>query len=139
MNWKHIIVERWPEWVATYLMLGIGVVFYTNPVLFDQPLYMGYHLLFGEHPSANLGWWMLLFGMLRLIGLVVNGMAQRVTPWLRWSSAMAGAFIWGGIIFAHAVSPVLGVALLIYPIFLVGELVCVKRSSYDIGEAYATT
>lgn len=77
---------------------------------------------------------MLLIGCLRIIGLVINGARERVTPQIRQLSAAIGCVIWSGISYGFASSDVASTWLAVYPLFALGELINIHRAARDQGE-----
>lgn len=75
-----------------------------------------------------------LGGILRLVGLIVNGARKEVTPQIRQISAGVGCVIWVGISYGFASSDVVSTWLAIYPLFALGELVNIHRAAHDEGE-----
>jgi hypothetical protein len=77
---------------------------------------------------------MLMLGIARLGGLIVNGARKHVTPRIRRVSAAVGFLIWVGMTCAHAMSGLVGVWLAFYPIFAAVEIINVYRAAHDVGE-----
>jgi uncharacterized membrane protein HdeD (DUF308 family) len=83
-----------------------------------------------------LGAAMLFFGLLRIVGLFVNGARQDVTPWIRVVSASFGFLVWSLICFSFALSGVISTWAATYTVFAVTEVFNVYRAAHDAG-AYA--
>jgi len=77
---------------------------------------------------------MMMLGMMRIGGLIVNVARKHVTPVIRQVSAGIGCLIWVGITYCYASSNVMSTWLAIYPLFAVGELVNIHRAAHDQGE-----
>ena len=77
---------------------------------------------------------MFFVGILRIVGLVINGARKNVTPQIRQISAGIGCFIWAGITYGFYSSDVVSTWLAIYPLFAIGELVNIHRAAHDEGE-----
>lgn len=129
---QHRFGPRMMEWFMGFHTLMWGLVLLSVEKLFDQPAWSGFRAIFGS--EAILGWLMVILGVLRLIGLVINGARKDVTPLIRQISAGIGCLIWVGISYCYASSNVLSTWLAIYPLFAVGELVNIHRAAHDQGE-----
>lgn len=136
---KHRFGPRMTEWFLAGHMLIFGYVLLLPSQTFNQPAFQAFRQLvpsFGWLSSEDfLGWIMLLVGLLRIIGLVINGARKNVTPQIRQFSAGVGCLIWSGICYGFASSDVVSTWLAIYPLFFVGELVNINRAARDQGEA----
>lgn len=113
--------------------IGWGYVLLLPDNTFGLPVWAGFRDLF--YDEVVLGWTMTVLGVLRLIGLVVNGARRDVTPIIRQISAGVGCLIWVGITYCYASSGIVGTWLAIYPLFAAGELVNIHRAAHDQGEA----
>ncbi|MGV1867247.1 MULTISPECIES: hypothetical protein [unclassified Rhizobium] len=130
---QHRFGPRMTEWfLAGHTTLWGFIVAYTDDIL-SQPSWAGFRMLF--HDPAGLGWVMMMLGVLRVGGLIVNGARKNVTPVIRQFSAGVGFFLWSGITYGYASSGVLSTWLAIYPLFALGELVNINRAAHDQGEA----
>lgn len=132
--WIRLRAEFTPrlsEWMLGITMLLWGTAAIFEYGLFAQPEYIGFRLIFGD--SLLLGLVMTALGIARLVGLLINGVRERVTPWVRVSSAGVGFLIWIGMICAYAMSPLPGVWVAIYPVFASVEVVNVYRGARDAG------
>lgn len=80
--------HRFIEWVAGFQILGTGaILLYSDDYFERSPAY----LWMRSYGSDDLwGSILLIFGLSRIIGLIINGSMQRVTPWIRSICAMAG-------------------------------------------------
>lgn len=129
---QHRFGPRMMEWFMAGHMILFGCILLLPTQTFNQPAFMAFTQLV---PSEDfLGWVMLMIGCLRIIGLVINGARQKVTPQIRQFSAGVGCMIWTGICYGFASSDVVSTWLAIYPLFAVGELVNIHRASRDQGE-----
>lgn len=129
---RHRFGPRMMEWFMAGHMILFGCILLLPTQTFNQPAFMAFTQLV---PSEDfLGWVMLMIGCLRIIGLVINGARQKVTPQIRQFSAGVGCMIWTGICYGFASSDVVSTWLAIYPLFAVGELVNIHRASRDQGE-----
>lgn len=125
-----------PEWFLAAITGLLGVVLLLPETTFDQPAWAGFRAMFGD--ENVLGWFMLLIGLLRIGGLIVNGARRHVTPRIRQVSAGGGFLLFVGWTCAFAASGVVSTWLAIYPAFAVMELVNIYRASHDAGESRAT-
>lgn len=135
---SHRFGPRMTEWFMAGHMVLFGYVLLLPSDTFNQPAFHSFRTLVPS--ESHLGWFMLLVGCARIIGLVVNGAKKNVTPQIRVVSAGIGCMIWSGISYGFASSDVVSTWLAIYPLFAFGELVNVNRAAHDQGEArYGTT
>ena len=128
----HRFGPRMMEWFMAFHTAMFGIVLVLTPDLFTQPTWAGFRNLFPS--ESSLGWLMVLLGIARLGGLIVNGARRDVTPVIRQVSAGIGCLIWFGIVYGFASSGVVSTWLAIYPLFGIGELVNIHRAAHDQGE-----
>ncbi|MDH1270116.1 hypothetical protein N5C81_21095 [Rhizobium pusense] len=129
---QHRFGPRMTEWFMAMHMIGFGWVLLLPTQTFNLPQFHTFRELF---PSEQfLGWLMAIVGCLRIIGLVINGAKERVTPQIRQFSAGVGCIIWTGITYGFASSDVVSTWIAIYPLFAFGELVNINRAARDQGE-----
>lgn len=130
---QHRFGPRMMEWFYAGHMVLAGYVLLLPADTFAQPAFSAFRTFV---PSENImGWFMLVVGCLRLVGLVVNGAKKDVTPQIRQFSAAIGCLVWSGISYGFASSDVVSLWLAIYPLFAVGELVNIHRAARDQGES----
>lgn len=129
---QHRFGPRMMEWFMAAHMMLFGCILLLPPVTFNQPTWVTFRELF---PSEDLlGWVMFWVGVLRIVGLIINGARKKVTPQIRQISAGFGCIIWSGISYGFFSSDVLSTWLAIYPLFALGELVNIHRAAHDEGE-----
>ncbi len=129
---QHRFGPRMMEWFMAMHMIGFGWVLLLPTQTFNLPQFQTFREIF---PSESfLGWLMAITGCLRIIGLVINGAKEKVTPQIRQFSAGVGCIIWTGITYGFASSDVVSTWIAIYPLFAVGELVNINRAARDQGE-----
>jgi cation transport ATPase len=133
----HRFGPRLPEWFLAVVTALLGLVLLLPEVTFEQPSWAGFRTLFGD--ENLLGWIMVLLGLLRLVGLIVNGARKHVTPRIRQVSAGVGCLIFVGWACAFAASGVISTWLAVYPAFAVLELANILRASKDVGESSGPT
>jgi hypothetical protein len=129
---KHRFGPRMMEWFMALHTIGWGYVLLLPEELFIQPAWAGFRGLFIN--EIAMGWIMTGLGVMRLLGLIINGARKDVTPLIRQVSAGVGCLIWAGITYCYASSGVVSTWLAIYPLFAVGELVNIHRAAHDQGE-----
>lgn len=129
---QHRFGPRMMEWFMSFHTAMFGLVLLMADDLFAQPAWAGFRSIFGD--EEPLGWVMVVLGLLRIGGLVVNGARKNVTPLIRQVSAGIGCLIWFGIVYGFATSGVISTWLAIYPLFGIGELVNIHRAARDQGE-----
>jgi hypothetical protein len=76
---------------------------------------------------------MFVSGAARLLALWIDGRREKVTCWTRNVAARVGRAMWIGMFFAHALSGLVGVWLVVSPAFAVIEIVNGRKSGEDIG------
>ncbi|RSC38575.1 hypothetical protein EGT36_16340 [Agrobacterium sp. FDAARGOS_525] len=129
---QHRFGPRMTEWFMALHMIGFGWVLLLPTQTFNLPQFHTFRELFPSEPF--LGWLMAIVGCLRIIGLVINGAKEKVTPQIRQFSAGVGCIIWTGITYGFASSDVVSTWIAIYPLFAFGELVNINRAARDQGE-----
>lgn len=123
---------RIAEWAIAVQTALFGLVLLLPTSTYDTSTVFGFirRLL----PEEVLGGVMLFFGALRLIGLLINGARQDITPWIRVVSASVGVLVFLLLSFSFALSGVLSTWIAIYPIIAMVEILNVYRASHDAGE-----
>lgn len=129
---QHRFGPRMMEWFMAGHMMLFGSVLLMPSDTFSQPAWSTFRMIFGSEDV--LGWIMFWVGVLRIVGLVINGARKTVTPQIRQLSAGIGCIIWAGITYGFYTSNVVSTWLAIYPLFAVGELVNIHRAAHDQGE-----
>lgn len=129
---QHRFGARMTEWFLAGHTALWGYALLLPDRTFDQPAWSAFRELFRD--ENWLGWIMVSLGILRIIGLAINGALQNVTPRIRQVSAGIGCLIWVGITYCYASSNVVSTWLAIYPLFAVSELVNINRAAHDQGE-----
>lgn len=129
---QHRFGPRMMEWFMAGHMIMFGYVLLLPSETFNQPSFWAFRTLVTED---FLGWFMLIIGCVRIVGLVINGAKKKVTPQIRQVSAAIGCMIWAGITYGFFASDVISTWLAIYPLFAIGELVNINRAARDQGEA----
>jgi hypothetical protein len=124
--------RRLSEWMMAVITALWGLVLIFPSDTYDTSTVFTFisHVV----PEAVFGTFMMFFGVLRLLGLVINGARQDVTPWIRVVSAAVGFMIWGLVVFSFALSGVISTWLATYPIMVIVELANVSRAAHDAGE-----
>lgn len=130
---RHRFGPRQMEWFMAGITTLWGAVLLLPAETFEGRAWMVFRAIW---PESAWGALMLVLGVIRLAGLIVNGARQDVTPWIRAVSAGAGFLIWCLIIFGFALTGVISTWLAIYPAFAVAELVNVYRATYEAGEGH---
>lgn len=129
---QHRFGPRMMEWFMAAHMMLFGCILLLPVQTFNQPTWVVFRSIF--HSEDLLGWIMFFVGILRIVGLIVNGARKNVTPQIRQISAGIGCFIWAGISYGFYSSDVVSTWLAIYPLFAIGELVNIHRAAHDEGE-----
>jgi hypothetical protein len=125
------------EWMLALITALWGVVILCTGNQFEQPAFAYFRSIFGQ--EEYLGSLMTLLGVLRIVGLIVNGARKNVTPHIRMVSAGIGCLIFAVISYCFLHSGIVSTWLAIYPPFMVVELANVYRAARDVGENYGRT
>lgn len=131
---QHRFRTRMTEWMLAAITTALGVVMLLPGHLFGEARFAGFREMFGN--EIILGGIMLLFGNLRIIGLIINGARQNVTPHIRVVSAGVGCIVFAGMCYGYAFSGIVDEWLAIYPIFVAIEIVNIYRAAHDVGESH---
>lgn len=134
---QHRFRTRQTEWLLAVITALWGLVILLTGDQFDQPAFSYFRHVFGE--AKYLGWGMLVLGLMRIAGLIVNGARKNVTPHIRMISAGLGCLIFAGVSYCFMHSGIVSTWLAIYPPFMLVELVNVYRAAHDVGENYGRT
>jgi len=132
---QHRFGPRMTEWALALITALWGAVLLLPEHVFDQPAWAGFRLIFGSENA--LGAVMLVLGVSRIAGLIVNGARKQVTPWIRVFSAGGGFLIFVGISAGYSLSGIISTWLAIYPVFALLELLNIYRAAHDAGESNA--
>lgn len=130
---SHRFRTRMTEWMLAAITALWGIIVLLPGNAFDQPDFAGFRNVFGN--EVLLGSGMLILGIFRIFGLIVNGARKNVTPHIRMVSAGFGCAIFFGISYCYMLSGVLSTWIAIYPVFIIGEMTNLYRAAHDVGEA----
>jgi uncharacterized membrane protein HdeD (DUF308 family) len=126
---QHRFASRRGEWMAAaqsviwgVVMLAPGDMFSTSPA---------FRIMAGYISEDTLGWIMLVVGILRIVGLVINGSRKDVTPWIRVTSALLGCGTFTFISLAFAASGYFGVWVAAWPFVAFTELFNIHSALRD--------
>jgi hypothetical protein len=131
---KHRFGPRILEWFVAWVTTLWGAVLLLPAETFKASGWMFFRAVAPEEAWGAL---MLLLGLGRLAGLLVNGSLPVVTPWIRIVAACCGFVVWVGISFGFALAGIVSTWLAIYPSFAIAELINIYRASQDAGESHA--
>lgn len=132
----HRFGARVTEWFLAAVTGLLGLVLLLPGETFDQPTWSGFRAIFGD--ENLLGWLMVVLGLIRIGGLIVNGARKHVTPRIRQVSAAGGFLLFVGWTAAFSASGIVTTWLAIYPAFAALELLNIYRASHDAGESRAS-
>ena len=117
---QHRYSSRKNEWKAAAqsivwgaVLIAPGDAFATSPAFAIMGRYV---------TEGVMGWTMLLIGIARIIGLVINGSRKDVTPWIRVLSAIVGCGAFTFISLAFAATGYFNVWLAAWPFASFTEL-----------------
>jgi len=137
---QHRFGPRMPEWIVALHTVLWGWVLLLPARAYDGQAWAFFRSLEDANWMSEIqfGWLMLLLGLARFGGLIVNGARKTVTPWIRVFSAAVGFFMWVGISYSFAQSGVISTWLAIYPVIAGVELLNIWRAAHDVGEGYGS-
>lgn len=131
-NFAAAFFPRWAEWLAAGVLLGIGMMLTTNDDLMASALASGsgrgYALLLEIAPQSVWALTMTMFGIIRIIILLING-AWRRSPVARAVTAFLSCFFWTQIVLSF--QPTFGFAFMMGLGWLVGDMVNIMRAARD--------
>lgn len=125
---------RLSEWSGSFHMLLWGLILLNFPV-FSRESFFYFKAIFQS--QELLGAILTAFGVLGIIGLVINGMRREVTPWIRLARAFVGFWAFLGMTTCFALSGEISTWAAVYPVLAVAELVNMGRTGYDAGNSNA--
>lgn len=128
MKVSHVFGPRWPEWTGSFSAIGAGL-----GLLHPYPAFEGSKAL---EPFAFLdervwGSGLLFIGVLRIIGLIVNGRRKKVTPWVRLLSAFICFMVFLGFSIGLLASGVMSTWPGAWPVLALTEFVNMQRAAQD--------
>lgn len=134
--------QHWParkmEWVMAGWMLAWGLYVLSHPELFTseqtKALFSGMAAISAPltaHPTLLWGGGALLVGMARGIALFINGVWTR-TPLIRLIASFVSLFIVTQIIIGLWQSGVPNTGLVVYPWFVIADLLSAYRAAADV-------
>lgn len=123
----HIFGPRWSEWVGTMASIGAGVGLLHPYPAFDSPSFAN----FTWAPEWLWGMSLLVVGLIRATGLIINGRRKRTTSWMRYWSAFFSFMIFFGFSIGLAGSGVMSTWPGAWPVFAVNEFVNMLRAAQD--------
>ena len=128
-------IERVAEWmISVQMAMWGGVLLLPQDTFSTSPAFRILALFVSE---TTLGSLLVVLGVARIVGLVVNGHRKKVTPWVRLVSAAGGFFVFTGISAAFAMSGTISTWIAIYPVIAAVEIVNIYRSAHDAGQSIA--
>lgn len=125
------------EWLMAGILFSWGYYVVTHPQLFTAPetkaVFSGIVRVsefFGQ-PPVTIGLMALLTGFSRAAALFVNGAVTK-TPLIRLLTAFGSAYLWTSIAVGLWLSDVANVGLVVYPWFVLADVVSGYRAGYDL-------
>lgn len=127
-NFAAAFFPRMSEWACAVAVFGIGVVLDVNPDLMATTKTSAYILMLSIASQAAWAKAMIIFGLCRLMVLLING-AWRRSPHLRSILAIASCFP----LYTLAMSfmPVFGIAMVFAWVFLGMDVINAVRAAGD--------
>lgn len=131
-NFAAAFFPRWAEWMAAGVLFGIGGMLTINADLMSSAAAAGngkgYILLLTIAPQSVWALTITIFGIARILILLVNG-AWRRSPVARSVMAFLSCFFWTQIVLSF--QPTFGFAFVMAAGWLVGDVVNVMRAARD--------
>lgn len=121
------------EWISTGMMLGISFILFAWP---DTISFSAFHyLVAGGVPQNSVALAFFVFGFVRVVALIANGLVPYYGPLARATCALAGAFLWAQLMFAlidwsHQMARV-SPGVPVYLFLAVGEIASCYRAARD--------
>jgi hypothetical protein len=126
---RHRFHSRRTEWTAAAQSVIWGIVLLGPSDTFaSSPAFATFRSFIAEDA---LGWIMLSLGLIRLIGLIINGSRKKVTPWIRVTTAFMGCGAFTFISLTFAMSGVWSTWLAAWPVLAITELFNVYGAMRD--------
>lgn len=137
--------DHWParklEWLMSGFLIAWGVYVLLHPGLFTSPetisLFSGLKAIsdpFTPYPALAWGGACFLVGIARAVALFVNGAWTR-TPLIRLVASLLSMFIVTQIIIGLWKSGVPNTGLVVYPWFVIADLLSAYRAAVDVVHA----
>lgn len=133
MRLPHVFGPRWPEWTGSFsaLLAGMGLL-HPYPAFENNDAFA----MFTWAPEWVWGLVLISVGILRLVGLIINGRRKRITPWVRFISAFVCFMLWLGFTIGLLASGVMSTWPGAWPVLCVTEFVNMQRASQDARIGY---
>lgn len=127
-NFASAFFPRLSEWACATAVFGVGVVLHVNADLMENLQSNAYQLMLTIGPQATWAKALIIFGICRLLVLLING-AWRRSPHLRAVMAILSCFPLYTI--AMSFLPVFGIAMVFAWIFLGMDVINAVRAAGD--------
>ena len=123
--------RREAEWVGAMVLFGVAVALLAPGSTFSRPTFGPFAAI---APEGTWGAALLGVAIVRMVGLWVNG-SKRHSPLLRFSTATAGALLWGWIttLLWHDGYPGVNTGCGAYGILCLVDAYCAFRAIWDQG------
>lgn len=128
---------RVTEWLMSGVLFTWGYYVVTHPQIFTNPetaaIFRGIGSIaewFGQ-PPVTMGIMALLTGFARACALFVNGAVTK-TPLVRLLTAFMSAYLWTSICVGLWLSGVESTGLVVYPWFVIADVISGYRAGYDL-------
>ncbi len=125
---------RLGEWLASFILVSLGVLFFGAPSLMQQsPIYFGNMLQAGSQVLWGCGF--IFIGVVRIVALYING-RKRITPYIRMGLAFLACFVWWQVAMSLFLSGIPGLGWAVFPWLLALDMYNVFRSSADARDVF---
>lgn len=93
----HRAQQRFVEWLAGFQTFFIGLILLNDADTFSNSANLQFFRSIASEDAWGL--FLLLVGAIRVIGLIINGARQEITPWIRAIGAFIGFMVFFGLSF----------------------------------------
>jgi len=133
IRYPHVFGVRYPEWMGgmAAVLGGIGLL-HPFPA-FDTA---AFYFVGGVVGETALGLLLVFIGVLRIIGLIINGRQKKVTPWIRVGAAFICWIIWSWLSLHFLASGAISIWLGAWPVYALSEFINMYRGAHDARVGY---
>lgn len=141
----HSLRQHWParklEWLMSGFMVAWGLYVLGHPALFTDPnsaaMFSGLAAIsdrWTDNPALAWGATCFLVGVSRAVALSINGVWTR-TPVIRLLASFVSMFVVTQIVLGFWFSGVPNTGIVVYPWFIVADLLSAYRAAIDVVHA----
>ena len=133
---KDHFERRFPEWVATYVLMQAGIVLLRPGDTFTAS--PGYDVMRHLASEEAWGWALLSVSLVRFAALVVNGTFRpfrRISPYVRSVTAVMSAFVWDCVALALLLANTMSFGGGVYSGLMVSDFILAVLIAGEAGAA----